>query len=172
MPIKRSDNQRGFTLVELLIALVVVAIGMLEHAQMQLKSMRNAQRANFSLSANSALQDLAQRIRAMPNAALNSEFNYVYLKSADTAPVSESCNDDGVTCSRAEFAKYEVTDWFNNTVLYLPEPRFSIAQDSTVTNLFTVTLVWDADKSGWVGDASCDTSDTANQCAEINLWIR
>ena len=167
----RNVKINGFTLVELLIALVIVAIGALGHAKMQMNSMRNAQRASFSQSANIALHDIVQRVRGMPNAALAGEFN----SAIGTGPSSsESCNDSGVDCTRSEFATFELVDWYSEVSKILPSPQFSVVQS---TNLFTVTLIWDANRDNSVVTncttiASAATGGNGDQCGEVNLWIR
>ena len=168
-------KKNGFTLLELLVALVIVAIGALGHAKMQISSMRNAQRASFSQTANLAMNDLTQRIRALPNAALNGQFNIVI----GTGPTgSESCNDrdDSNSCTRAEFASFELEDWFGEVSAILPAPQFSIVQDSSAASgsLFTLTLIWDANRDGKYDNTNCDeiSKSITDQCEVVNLWIR
>lgn len=165
------SKNNGFTLVELLIALVIVAIGALGHAKMQMTSMHNAQRASFSQTANVAMNDLTQRIRALPNAALNGEFN----TSIGTGPTgSKSCNDTGVVCSRSEFALFELEDWYGDVSSILPSPQFSVVQATTNGSYFTVSLLWDANKDGTLATtcSAITAGSVDDQCGEVKLWVR
>ena len=168
MQLIKPNKQHGFTLIELLIALVVVAIGALGHAKMQINSMRDAQKASFAQSSNIALHDLAQRMRAMPNAALNDEFTYTNLSDGSAPTSAKNCNADGISCNRSEFALFELADWYDDIDANLPDPRFAITRTNS---LFTLTLIWDANKSG-SDTSSCDATGTTNQCGVVNIWIR
>jgi type IV pilus assembly protein PilV len=59
---------RGFTLVEALIALVVLSIGLLGAGGMLLGSLRSQSDAMHEMAAAQLVQDIAQRIRANPQA--------------------------------------------------------------------------------------------------------
>lgn len=155
-----NKSMKGFTLLELLVALILVSIGILGHAKMQMRSMDMAQQASFSQSANSALIDLAQRIRA--NKTVADEFNNKSnLATGNPLASSHNCITSS-SCTKAQFVSYELDEWFNN--LTLPAPRFDISKNG---NLFALTLTWDA---AGTGNANCSAS--TSQCGELNLWLR
>lgn len=157
-------KQKGFTLLEVLVALLVVGIGVLGHAKMQAKSMDTAQRARYTQTANSALIDLAQRMRA--NSEVASYFVYDNLTSGDEITASVDCAN--YECSDAQFAEYELAEWFNHQQSYLPSPRFSVVKSD---QLYTLTLIWDAAKTG-SGSSSCDLTDANSyQCGSVEIWI-
>jgi type IV pilus assembly protein PilV len=155
------DN-KGFTLLELLIALLIIAIGVLGHAKMQMKSMDTAYRATFAQTANTALLDLAQRMRA--NAVIAPSFVESNLTSGD---VITAINCSTSNCSNAQFAKTELKEWFTHLQGSLPSPRFSVAKAG---KLYTLTLIWDASRTG-SGTAICDASGNTNQCGSMEVWI-
>jgi len=155
---------KGFTLIEILISLFVVAISVLGHAQMQMKSMDTAQRASFSQTANTALSDLSQRMRA--NADLASSFVVSNLSTGDEITSTVNCSTNA--CSNSQFATAELAEWFSHLQNNLPSPRFSV---SNVDSLYTITLIWDAAKTG-VGSATCDSGDpNSYQCGSMDVWI-
>lgn len=151
--------EKGFTLLEILIAMLIIAVGILGHAKMQVKSMDIGQRAGFAQIANLALLDLSQRIRVNPEAAFDSTNLNIGTpnKCSSTVP-----------CSRDEFAKYEVKDWYDDLNAQLPLPQFSIA---TAGNLVTITLVWDAARTG-VASGVCDLHSGNYQCGSLTVWLR
>ena len=165
----RNNSQQGFTLLEILIAMLVIAVGVLGHAKMQVKSMDVAQRSGFAQTANIALLDLAQRIRINRDAALNGEFDFNNLivgstSSSSIAPTARvNCAD--ADCTRAEFAEYELKEWFDELDTQLSEPRFSVA---TAGDLIIIFLVWDAARSG----VAQGTADANHQKSELTVWLR
>jgi len=65
-------RQAGFSLVEVLISLLVIAFGLLGLAMMQTLSVRYAQSSNYRTQATNLAYDLLDQIRA--NRALSSQF--------------------------------------------------------------------------------------------------
>jgi type IV pilus assembly protein PilV len=68
-PIKRK-SQRGTTLVETLVALVVLSVGLLGIAALQMTSLRNNRGAHLRSQAQVLAYDITDRMRANRNAAL------------------------------------------------------------------------------------------------------
>ena len=85
----------GFTLIEALVALVVLSIGMLGAAGMLVDSMRTHADALRRVAAVSLLRDMADRVRA------NSSGRQAY--DTHSAPLGTAC-DGGAACSPAERA--------------------------------------------------------------------
>ncbi len=157
------SGYKGFTLIEVLIALIIVAVGVLGHAKMQAKSMDMAQRASFTQTANIALTDLAQRLRA--NADLAPSFIRDNL-SGNVIVAAKNCSL--VTCSDSEFATAELAEWLNHLRGSLPSPSFSVVNNSSV---YTLTLIWDAAKTG-ASSAVCDAGNpNSYQCGSLSIWI-
>jgi type IV pilus assembly protein PilV len=67
-PIKRK-SQRGTTLIETLVALVVLSVGLLGIAALQMTSLRNNRGAHLRSQAQVLAYDIADRMRANRNAA-------------------------------------------------------------------------------------------------------
>ncbi|WP_160060342.1 type IV pilus modification protein PilV [Psychromonas sp. L1A2] len=161
------NKDKGFSLIEVLVALIVVAIGVLGHAKMQAKSMSLVQQNFFAQTANTALLDLAQRIRS--NSDLADSFIYSNLSSGDDITSNKNCSTS--TCTESEFATAELAEWFDHLQNNLPSPRFSIAVDSSDVNLYNLMLIWDAAKTG-VGSATCDTTAlNSYQCGSMSVWV-
>jgi type IV pilus assembly protein PilV len=66
----RAVRQRGFTLVEVMVALVVLAVGMLGIAGLYVTSLRSGGGAIYRMQAVNLASDLADRIRANPGGNL------------------------------------------------------------------------------------------------------
>jgi len=157
-------KSKGFSLLELLIALLIIAVGVLGHAKMQATSMQTAQRASQAQVANTALLDLAQRMRA--NSIIATHFAYSNLANGDSIATNKNCSVND--CTDAEFALSELSEWFSHLENNLPLPRFSVVKNGS---LYTLTLIWDAAKTG-AGSAVCDTNNAnSHQCGSMDIWI-
>ena len=61
---KLFANQQGFSLLELLIALIILSIGLLAFAKAQVTALRDNQAAHFYSIANTQALSIAERLRA------------------------------------------------------------------------------------------------------------
>ncbi|WP_352297427.1 type IV pilus modification protein PilV [Pseudoalteromonas sp. 20-MNA-CIBAN-0454] len=104
-PIKRH---KGFTLIEVLIAFIILSFGLLGAVALQAK----AKQASFDSMQRAAAvalgNDIIQRIRA--NDTVNIVSNYeVVLKSSANSDTFSSCF--GAVCSSSDIAKLDITQW-------------------------------------------------------------
>ena len=93
-----GPRQRGFTLIEAMVALVVLAVGMLGIAGLYVTTLRSGGGAIYRMQAVSLAADLADRIRANRGAnvayAGAAAVNYCYgAASVDCAPPLMAAND-------------------------------------------------------------------------------
>lgn len=124
----RNDHQqRGATLIEVLIAIVVLSIGLLGLAGLQVTSVQSNhsayQRSQASLLAN----DLADRMRANRTEALTNAYVADYV---------DSSSSHTVTGTRA--AK-DLAEWLNSLALKLPDGRGKIEKSGS---LVTIHVRW------------------------------
>jgi type IV pilus assembly protein PilV len=119
-------NHRGFTLIEVLVTLLIVAIGLLGLAGMQFKGLRNnigsESRSQAALLAN----DIIERMRANPMGVSDptgvADNNYAAIDSADLdcdtlpSPFCSRYNDGTATaaetCTPAEIATFDAWVWY------------------------------------------------------------
>ena len=76
LSLPHTVRQRGFTMVETLVALVVLAIGLLGIAALHLESLRAGRTAIYRTQAVNLAADVADRIRANRVALLDYAVNY------------------------------------------------------------------------------------------------
>ncbi len=144
-------RQRGFSLIESLVALVVLATGMLGIAALYVESLRSAQTAHSRTKAINLAADMADRIRA--NRA--GRVNYVAgQENAGARPrvCGTTVGAVAQNCTAAEMAAYDIWLWktmAGNTVdtrfqqTGLPNGRAEIQVDtSTQPNSFTIRITW------------------------------
>lgn len=168
---RHTAKSYGFGLIELLIALVIISLGLLGLAALQVSSLQKTQQTRGYEQASSALQDLVERIGANATAAKNGDFDFSNLNSADnTLPSAADCTS--VNCSQSEMARYILRNWALPLPAALPSPRFSVEKTTIASGaMMTLTLTWDASLSGQ-GAASCaaSTVDSA-QCSKVTIWL-
>ena len=94
---RKSRGQSGFTMVEVMVALVVLAVGLLGIAALLLKSLQSGRTATYRTQAVNLAADLADRIRA--NRTAQADYGTLF---ADTPAVVGACDTTG-GCSASRF---------------------------------------------------------------------
>lgn len=161
---------RGVGLIEVLISLVIISVGLLGLASLQMGSMQKLQQARYQNALTTALDDLSGRIIANRNLAKSGYFSFSTL-NGETAPSKNSSCISANNCSDAQIALNELATWYQTATATLPSLRFAVATDlnSTSSARITLDLTWDAELTG-VGSADCDGGN-GHSCARSQLWI-
>ena len=124
-----KTNQSGFTLLEVLVAIVVLSLGLLGLAGLQAATLRNNQIAYYRAIAVQQTYDMADRIRANQAGVAT----YAIGVGADNDCISGACNGAGM-------AQADIFQWNNNNSRMLP------AGGGTVTGVaggsFDITVNW------------------------------
>jgi type IV pilus assembly protein PilV len=127
----------GFSLVEALVALVVLSIGMLGIAALHVEGLRSARTALTRTAAVALASDIADRIRA--NRDAKTEYD-VIVTSADT---DAKCEPKGAGCTPAELAHHDKALWLGAIETALPGGTGTIdCDDAEVPATYTITISW------------------------------
>ena len=132
----KLGRTEGFSLLEVLIAILVVATGVLGIAGLQIVSLQNNTSALFRTQANQAAYVIIDRARANPAADYN-------LALAADAPAAPDCTN--MDCDPAQMANYDLMVWLTGVTDMLPRGDGSVVVNG---NLFTVTVEWDDSRDG------------------------
>jgi len=107
----KSLNARshGFTLIEVMIAVLVLSLGLLGLAGLQATSLKANASAATRGQATLLAYDIIDRMRANRDAALAGTYN----NTAGTAPTSggSNCQANGATCDGNAIAAYDLNQW-------------------------------------------------------------
>lgn len=128
----QMNGTRGFSLIEVLVALLVLSIGLLGLAMLQVQGMQANSDAYFRTQATVLAYDLIDRMRANNTAAELGD----YTASASPSP-QPSC---GTGCAASVRAKVDLYDWYLNLANTLPGYQASVSAPSS--NIITISISW------------------------------
>ena len=102
-------GQRGIGLIEVLIAVFILAVGMLGLANMQLAAKRASYEATQRSIATSLARDIVEKMRANPDQLAA----YVVTGIGDEASLlaTPGTNCSSTTCTPANLAAYDLSEW-------------------------------------------------------------
>ncbi len=143
----------GFTIIEVLVSIFVLALGVMGVAGMQLHAMRASHLSGYQTTAVQMAAALADKMRAnavsMRKTGANNPFLFTYQASDS---VSE--NDGATTCygaaecNAAEMAVFDINEWQQRLNASLPGARAAVCHDSTpVGEGASKHLTWECDAS-------------------------
>lgn len=131
--------QQGFTMLEVLITLVVIAIALLGTAALQLKAMQTNQGGQFRTQAVFLVSDLAERMEANKAAAIAGSY---VLASTDSMP-SLVANCASAACTSSALAVFDLLQWKDAVAAVLPQSSWSITRTSIGNpSTYEITVSW------------------------------
>ncbi|MDJ0812392.1 MAG: type IV pilus modification protein PilV [Woeseiaceae bacterium] len=134
MLINSRKQQRGFSLVEVLIALIIMSVGMLGIATLFVQSMQAGRTSMFRHQAVTMAGDVADRIRANPRAGI----------AYQGQPADNGCVGAGIDCNEAEMAANDIFLWDAQVDESLPNGTVTVTFDDTVLPPeYTIRIDWD-----------------------------
>ena len=98
----------GFTLLEVLVALVVLSIGLLGLSGLQTSSLRNNHSAFLRSQATLAITDIMDRMRANHDAAVRDNYYYNIDYEAEATLSTTACTSN---CSPQYVANMDLVEW-------------------------------------------------------------
>lgn len=106
---------RGFSLIEVLIALLVLSFGLLGLAFLQAAGLRFNNDSYMRSQATLLAYDLVDRMRANPKAATEGAYCLTTLTPCSTIapPALENCGDLLGCGSPQQLAQYDVSQWYD-----------------------------------------------------------
>jgi type IV pilus assembly protein PilV len=126
----QARRSRGMTLIEVLVALLIVSIGLLGLAALQANSLKFNHSAYLRTQATQLAYDMAERIRANRDDALINNTNYE-IAFADAAPTA------------TDIETRDLNTWLSQIAATLPNGDGEIARTA---NRFTISVRWLDDK--------------------------
>jgi type IV pilus assembly protein PilV len=159
-PFKAMNKNTGFTLIEVLIAMLVLAVGLLGLAGLQGSSLKNAQSAYNRSVATELAYDLADRMRA--NNTPNGLSVYISMLPVN-ALAQANCVAVSKLCPSNVMAQNDLYEWNLALVNTLPSGQGIVCLDSTPTPIPN-----DAFKAASYAEAGCDVPPGSTYA--IKIW--
>ena len=145
----QGRSPRGFSLIEVLIALVVTTMGLMGLASLQLLALRTQHNAFLRGQATQLNHDIIERMRGNADAALAGAYDIGY---------------DALPGSGAGIADADKREWRQRIATALPEGRGRIQVDAA-TRTVTVAVRWNDAR----GDHGRENADDAGQPALLEF---
>jgi type IV pilus assembly protein PilV len=163
--INRQRKQDGFTLLEVLIALLVLSIGLLGLAALQTIGLRSNQMASTRTQATQRAYDMSDRMRA--NQIGVDAQSYIQSTTSDIPDVEVNCAT--ATCTATQIVIFDKANWLTE-VTGLPGGRGRITRDASGPFVqHTITIFWDEERTGATGTNCGDDPDVDLRCIQITL---
>lgn len=164
--IRQLHNKRGATLLEILVALVILSVGMLGVGALQTKSLRSSQDSYFLSQAAFLADEMAERLRANNSTASPASGNYnginAMTSASSLAPsyTSVECTfgePSYSACNPSNMARYDITQWLRAINDGNRGLALGAAKITWIGNTATITLRW---QPGQSGEGNCDSTGT------------
>jgi type IV pilus assembly protein PilV len=160
------SHQQGVRMIESLIALVIISIGLLGIAALQLNSMQQSASAHWHSQAVWISYEITDRISA--NSTADNAATFTRYSGIDTSNdyamdcQSNACNSDQIVTADA-------ADW-SALVSTLPNGRGVIQTSQNDPNALVISVMWD-DHSGESNCTNGEPASDSQSCYTVTLRL-
>lgn len=138
-PFRTHTCSRGFTLLETLIALVVLSIGLLGLASLQIAALKVNHQSYQRTQAVILASDIIDRIRANPTGKTAGYYDTVSTSDMPTLTAGQCITS---SCNASQLAAFDIASWKSVVAKRLREGAASIG---TTARRRVVTIAWKED---------------------------
>jgi type IV pilus assembly protein PilV len=148
----KPRTQSGFTMFEILVALLVLMVAMLGLAGLQTLSLANNHSAYLRSQATVQAHDMADRMHANAEGVQDGSYNSVsgISGSPPTCLTTATSGDalDAVDCTRSQIAQFDAYEWNTTNALELPSGAGTVTGPDG-NGIYTITISWvESEKAG------------------------
>jgi type IV pilus assembly protein PilV len=149
-----ARSQSGFSMIEVLAAVLLLMVGVLGYAALQTRAMQSTGESYFRAQAMGIAQDLASRMRV--NAAQKSAYTTASNWSA-TAPTAPSTTCITAACTAANIATADIQDVRFSALSLLPQGQMLVEACQAATAMTCVYVSW---------GSTAPTTGSSGQCVD------
>ncbi len=133
-----STRNQGFTLIEVLIAMLVLSIGLLGLGAMQMTAVNTASNAHLKSVANFLAYDMADRMRANRDRTLAGGYK---ISIGETVAMGNDCLS--TVCTPDDLVKFDKDEWKDDLAARLPGGDGSVAiVNGEGLNRYEIQVQW------------------------------
>jgi type IV pilus assembly protein PilV len=130
----------GFTLLEVLIALLILSMGLLGLAALQGNALKFNQSGYQRSQATLLAYDMLDRMRVNRTTAMTTT-SYQIGSLTNSPPAASNCAS--VTCNGTQLATYDKAQWITSVFTQLPNGQGAVTyQDAGSTRIYTIEIRW------------------------------
>lgn len=159
--LRQRQHQRGVTLIESMIALLVISVGLLGIAALQLTSMKQNNSALQNSKAVWIAHNMADRIRA--NQPEFGNYDGIDVGAGSGNTYDRDCSS--LPCSSGQLITSDAQEW-GLDLSVLPRGRGIIDGNNTT---LTVTVMWDDEGTGATGTNCGNDPEVDLSCYRVTL---
>ncbi|STX50688.1 pre-pilin leader sequence (pilV) [Legionella busanensis] len=153
------SKQHGFSLLEVLISLIILAVGLLGIAALQARAVRDNHSALLRSTAINQINNMIDRMQS----------NYAGVNAGAYNNVSGigsliNCT----TCSSTQIAQRDIYQWNTNNAQLLPSGTGTVTRNG---QRFTITLFWDNDRTGATGTNCSGNTNVDLTCLRMEVEL-
>ena len=165
-----STPQNGFSIIEMLIAVLVISIGLLGMAGLQTTGIQQSHNSYLKTQASMLAYDMADRMRS--NLQGVGAGHYDSIDSMDD-PVNAKpgCANANTACSAADTATYDIYQWTHKNsagsiASLLPSGYGMVTENG---GIFTITVLWDEARTGATGKGCSNDPSVDLKCFRLEF---
>jgi len=160
-------SNSGFALLEVVIAMFVLAIGILGAGALQTMSMQTTQGAYYRSQAMLIAADIVDRMRA--NRAAMTSYDHVDTDTLEEDEDAADCESDS-GCSAEQLASFDVRQWARlvKNPHSLPGARGVISQTAG-TNRFVISISWNENE--WQDGKRSASATNSKKTYQLNVAL-
>ena len=157
----KSRHTAGFSLIEVLIALMILSVGTLGIAAMMAVSLKSKNSAYSRTQANDLAYTILDRMRANRPTAIQHDYD-IALGAKPATPPSGGCVGLAADCTPAEIANLDLTEWKDSLANILPSGDGSIrTADLDQMTQVTISVQWKDKRAAQAPDSGSNTAAPA-----------
>ena len=170
------SREKGFSLIEVLVSIVILGIGLLGAAGLQLSTLRSNHFTAQASIATQLVRDYEEITQMVRSASISTSEGTSALSGLDTnttdTATTPTCQSSSATCTSNQLAAFMLKEWKVRVTAELPGGRAVVCRDSAPKDTSGTSAGlyhWACDnqgdmlmvKIGWTGRA--DKTDKAQQ---------
>ncbi|MGH8158327.1 MAG: type IV pilus modification protein PilV [Rhodanobacter sp.] len=159
-------RDHGFTLMEVLVALVVISIGLLGIASMQASAIASTHTSQTESLVSIEARSLADAMQANPgywaSGLFPASFTITNNTISDTALAGQNTDCGTIACTPGQLAGYDLQHWATQLNLQVPGSTATVACQASTPYVCSITVVWTQKATAAVNSGTQSTATVAN----------